>query len=245
MSGGAAQFAMQADMISAARAAVPGGHSSRAWRCPGACRTSTGSAAPSPCPPTRASRRRKTPRSWPSSAIPQIHATGGLVGTTTRTGTAALAACPQAAGQMLTADRGALLRTACWAVTCIEVGYNVRQGVGVAHHVALWDILSRNAMFLTGNGDQRRPLRHGLATASATTCSPRHGPRAPPRRTCWRRSPPGRHGAGPCRSSAPAPAEPGRGRHLPDGVGQPVLAAAAAGRRDRHLDTRGRVAWRS
>jgi len=34
----------------------------------------------------------------------------------------------------------------------LEVGYKLRQGVDLAHHVALWDVMSRNAVFLTGNG---------------------------------------------------------------------------------------------
>jgi hypothetical protein len=34
----------------------------------------------------------------------------------------------------------------------LEVGYPNRQGVDLAHHVALWDILSRNGAFLTGLG---------------------------------------------------------------------------------------------
>ena len=34
----------------------------------------------------------------------------------------------------------------------LEVGYRNRQGVDLNHHVALWDILSRNGAFLTGLG---------------------------------------------------------------------------------------------
>jgi hypothetical protein len=34
----------------------------------------------------------------------------------------------------------------------LEVGYILRQGVDVNHHIGLWDVLSRNALFLTGNG---------------------------------------------------------------------------------------------
>jgi hypothetical protein len=34
----------------------------------------------------------------------------------------------------------------------IEVGYPKRGGMDLAHHVGLWDVLSRNARFLTGNG---------------------------------------------------------------------------------------------
>ncbi|HEY1918103.1 MAG TPA: hypothetical protein VGH27_21220 [Streptosporangiaceae bacterium] len=34
----------------------------------------------------------------------------------------------------------------------LEVGYPLRGGCDLAHHAALWDIMSRNAIFLTGNG---------------------------------------------------------------------------------------------
>lgn len=33
----------------------------------------------------------------------------------------------------------------------LEVGYKTRQGVDLTHHLGLWDVLSRNAVFLTGN----------------------------------------------------------------------------------------------
>ena len=46
----------------------------------------------------------------------------------------------------------ALLANKALGADLIEVGYNVRQGVGFGHHVGLWDVLSRNAMFLTGEG---------------------------------------------------------------------------------------------
>jgi hypothetical protein len=34
----------------------------------------------------------------------------------------------------------------------MEVGYTLRQGIDVRHHLGLWDVMSRNAVFLTGNG---------------------------------------------------------------------------------------------
>lgn len=34
----------------------------------------------------------------------------------------------------------------------LEVGYTSRAGIDLAHHVALWDVLSRNGRLLTGNG---------------------------------------------------------------------------------------------
>lgn len=43
-------------------------------------------------------------------------------------------------------------RPALLGADLLEVGYEQRQGCDLAHHVALWDIMSRNAIFLTGNG---------------------------------------------------------------------------------------------
>jgi hypothetical protein len=57
---------------------------------------------------------------------------------------------------MLAQTAKALLPTssapAALGTDLLEVGYNLRQGMDLAHHVALWDIMSRNALFLTGNG---------------------------------------------------------------------------------------------
>jgi hypothetical protein len=41
---------------------------------------------------------------------------------------------------------------AAMAADLLEVGYRNRQGVDLNHHVALWDVLSRNGAFLTGLG---------------------------------------------------------------------------------------------
>ncbi len=88
-----------------------------------------------------------------SSVIPGIHATGGLVGYNHPFGYSDLPAYPQATqDQMLTQTAGALLADRVLGCDLLEVGYNLRQGVDLAHHLALWNILSRNAVFLTGNG---------------------------------------------------------------------------------------------
>jgi len=91
------------------------------------------------------------------TAVPQIHAAGGLASYNHPYGTknrGALSAAQQnallskVAGQMLpTPSRPAALGT-----DLLEVGYNMRAGVDLGHHLALWDIMSRNAVFLTGNG---------------------------------------------------------------------------------------------
>ena len=53
---------------------------------------------------------------------------------------------------MLAATAPVLLATRALGCDLIEVGYNTRQGVGLERHIALWDVMSRNAIFLTGNG---------------------------------------------------------------------------------------------
>jgi hypothetical protein len=90
-------------------------------------------------------------------AVPQIHAAGGLVSYNHPYGYGDPALLPvtqqdallaQVAKQLLpTATTKAAL-----GADLLEVGYNKRQGVDLAHHVALWDVMSRNAVFLTGNG---------------------------------------------------------------------------------------------
>ena len=45
-----------------------------------------------------------------------------------------------------------LLGNSALGCDIIEVGYTLRSGVDLNHHVALWDVLSRNGKFLTGNG---------------------------------------------------------------------------------------------
>jgi hypothetical protein len=53
---------------------------------------------------------------------------------------------------MLAQTAGALLANNVLGCDLLEIGYNLREGVDLAHHLSLWNILSRNAVFLTGNG---------------------------------------------------------------------------------------------
>jgi hypothetical protein len=91
------------------------------------------------------------------TVIPEIHASGGLVSYNHPFGYSWGAARPQATQDaLLTQVAGELLPSAsapaALGADLLEVGYYLRQGVDLAHHVALWDIMSRNALFLTGNG---------------------------------------------------------------------------------------------
>ena len=91
------------------------------------------------------------------TAIPQIHAAGGLVSYNHPFGYGDPAQLPVAQqNALLTQVAGLLLpkagAPAALGADLIEVGYQLRQGVNLAHHVDLWDVMSRNAVFLTGNG---------------------------------------------------------------------------------------------
>lgn len=102
----------------------------------------------------------QTSKTWTNylhnTAIPQIHAAGGLVSYNHPYGYGDPAQLPVTQQETLLAQVAKTLLTATSSVALgadlIEVGYNLRQGVNLAHHVALWDVMSRNGVFLTGNG---------------------------------------------------------------------------------------------
>jgi len=89
--------------------------------------------------------------------IPQIHASGGLVSFNHPFGYSELPALPRAQQDaLLVSTARNMLPTAsvpaALGTDLLEVGYYLRQGMDIGHHVALWDIMSRNALFFTGNG---------------------------------------------------------------------------------------------
>jgi hypothetical protein len=87
-------------------------------------------------------------------AIPMIHQAGGLASWNHPFGTSfttALLPQPQQ-DTLLQQVASQLLPAGLYGADIMEVGYPERAGVDLAHHVALWDILSRNAVFVTGNG---------------------------------------------------------------------------------------------
>ncbi len=102
-----------------------------------------------------------TPRTYTrylrNVAVPQIHSAGGLVSYNHPYGYGDPALLPVAQQDaMLARVARRLLPTAtasgALGADLLEVGYRKRQGVDLAHHLALWDVMSRNAVFLTGNG---------------------------------------------------------------------------------------------
>ena len=88
-----------------------------------------------------------------NTVIPQIHQSGGLCSYNHPYGYSDVAAQPQSAqDSLLSQVAGTLLGNNALGCDLIEVGYNLRQGVDLTHHIGLWDVLSRHALFLTGNG---------------------------------------------------------------------------------------------
>lgn len=92
-----------------------------------------------------------------NTAVPQIHAAGGLVSYNHPFGAndgPLLSASQQdqlvaqVATKLLPVGSG----PAAIGTDLLEIGYHLRGGCDMAHHVALWDVMSRNAIFLTGNG---------------------------------------------------------------------------------------------
>ena len=87
------------------------------------------------------------------TVIPQIHSSGGLASYNHPYGYSSLPAQPQSQQDALLSQTASkLLANKVLGADLLEVGYILRQGVDVNHHIGLWDVLSRNAVFLTGNG---------------------------------------------------------------------------------------------
>ena len=88
-----------------------------------------------------------------NTVIPQIHNSGGLASYNHPYGYSDLAAQSQSQqNTLLSQVASSLLANQVLGADLLEVGYILRQGVDVNHHIGLWDVLSRNAVFLTGNG---------------------------------------------------------------------------------------------
>jgi hypothetical protein len=97
--------------------------------------------------------------------IPEIHKDGGLVSYNHPFGYTGGPPLPvdrqnsmmsQLALSMLPGSRG----VGALGADLLEVGYVLRGGANLAHHVGLWDVMSRNSVFLTGNGTNDD--HHGL-----------------------------------------------------------------------------------
>jgi hypothetical protein len=101
--------------------------------------------------------RRAYDKYLAQTLIPSIHSSGGLASYNHPFGYSDIPELPQAQQDtMLTQVATAMLPASgtptALGADLLEVGYALREGVDLAHHVALWDVMSRNALFLTGNG---------------------------------------------------------------------------------------------
>ena len=99
----------------------------------------------------------QTARTWSQwlaqTVIPAIHTSGGLASYNHPFGSSGGAALPVSSMDALTSSVATgILTNGALGADIIEVGYQMRAGVDLAHHAAVWDICSRNALFLTGNG---------------------------------------------------------------------------------------------
>jgi hypothetical protein len=85
--------------------------------------------------------------------LPGIHGSGGLYSYNHPYGANDGPMLSQAAQAALRAQVAShLLPSRCLGADLLEVGYTMRGGCGTSTHLGLWDVFSRNAIFLTGNG---------------------------------------------------------------------------------------------
>lgn len=90
---------------------------------------------------------------WLTGILDQAHASGGLVSYNHPFGYSSGADLPVAQQDAQLASVAArLLANNLLGCDILEVGYVSRAQVDLAHHVGLWDVLSRNGRFVTGNG---------------------------------------------------------------------------------------------
>jgi hypothetical protein len=92
-----------------------------------------------------------------STVVPMAHKAGGLVSYNHPFGYSAIPVLPPSQQDALVSSvaksfLGSGGTPAALGCDLLEVGYKSRAGVDLAHHMDLWDIMSRNAVFLTGNG---------------------------------------------------------------------------------------------
>ncbi|HVQ19356.1 MAG TPA: CehA/McbA family metallohydrolase [Actinomycetes bacterium] len=85
--------------------------------------------------------------------IQHVHAAGGLASYNHPYGYTAIGLLSKSTQDANRASLAAqMLGNNAIGCDIVEVGYKSRAGMDLAHHVQLWDVLSRNGMFLTGNG---------------------------------------------------------------------------------------------
>ena len=85
--------------------------------------------------------------------ISDCHAAGGVASYNHPFGSGGGSLLAASAQDTMTAQvASTLLANRALGADVLEVGYNARAGYDLAHHIGVWDVMSRNALFLTGNG---------------------------------------------------------------------------------------------
>jgi hypothetical protein len=85
--------------------------------------------------------------------LPAVRAAGALYSYNHPYGIQGYPLAPQARqGKMLRQLAATLLPTRALGADLLEVGYTARGSCDLDHHLGLWDVMSRNAVFMTGNG---------------------------------------------------------------------------------------------
>ena len=103
--------------------------------------------------PTYAGVTSETYEAYLQEQVVNCHTAGGLTSYNHPYGTTNPALLPQPTqDSMMSQVAATLLSNYALGSDILEVGYVHRAGVDLNHHVGLWDVLSRNALFLTGNG---------------------------------------------------------------------------------------------
>lgn len=86
------------------------------------------------------------------TVIPQAHASGALIAYNHPYGFSDKVLPQSQQDAQLRKLAALLLSDNVLGCDLIEVGYERRGGADLAHHAGLWDVMSRNSVFLTGNG---------------------------------------------------------------------------------------------
>ena len=85
--------------------------------------------------------------------LPEVHAAGAIYSYNHPYGAQDGPLLPKARQDALLRQTATvMLPTAALGADMLEVGYQIRGFCDLAHHLGLWDVFSRNAVFLTGNG---------------------------------------------------------------------------------------------
>jgi hypothetical protein len=90
--------------------------------------------------------------SFMQAQVGLVHAAGGLTSYNHPYGTAASVSSTATQNSKMSSLAKQMLATRALGCDILEVGYPKRGGADLAHHVGLWDIMSRNGVMLTGNG---------------------------------------------------------------------------------------------